>query len=107
MAQAAFEQIAIAEEKAKSLRDSMAEKQKADIKNANAAAATIILNAKQKVESEKQSQALLFENESESKKENAAREIHIKCSLVRTRAAEQRKRALDFIFRGVTDSGNK
>lgn len=106
MAGSAFEKLAAAEAEAEKIKRDGAEKQHAQVQKAHADGEAMIAKARQSAENgiaalEKE----LIERDGKSR-ENIEREINIKCSLVRTRAEERRKAALDFIFRGVTNGGN-
>lgn len=107
MAQTVFEKIASAESAAEEIRNKALEKQKDDLKNANAEAEAVVGAAKQNAEQQKAEDERLFASESAANKEDAERQIMIKCSLVRNQAGERKKSALDYIFRGVTGSGSK
>ena len=96
MAESAFEKLASAEAEAEKIRQTGAENQREQLKRAKADGDEKGLETLEKK---------LAERDGESR-ENIEREIKIKCSLVRTKAEERRKAALDFIFRGVTNSGN-
>ena len=97
MAESAFEKLASAEAEAEKIRQ---------LKRAKADGDEIIASAHKNAEKGLETlEKKLAERDGESR-ENIEREIKIKCSLVRTKAEERRKAALDFIFRGVTNSGN-
>jgi len=103
MAESAFEKLASAEAEAEKIRQTGAENQREQLKRAKADGDEIIASAHKNAEKGLQT---LEKKLAERDRENIEREIKIKCSLVRTKAEERRKAALDFIFRGVTNSGN-
>ena len=105
MAESAFEKLASAEAEEK-IRQTGAENQREQLRRAKADGDEIIASAHKNAEKGLETlEKKLAERDGESR-ENIEREIKIKCSLVRTKAEERRKAALDFIFRGVTNSGN-
>ena len=106
MAESAFEKLASAEAEAEKIRQTGAANQREQRKRAKADGDEIIASAHKNDEKGLETlEKKLAERDGESR-ENIEREIKIKCSLVRTKAEERRKAALDFIFRGVTNSGN-
>ena len=106
MAESAFEKLAAAEAEAERIKQAGAENQREQIQKARADGDAMIAQARKNAENGLEAlDKKLAERDGESR-ENIEREIKIKCSLVRTKAEERRKAALDYIFRGVTNGGN-
>lgn len=106
MAESAFEKLAAAEAEAERIKQAGAENQRAQIQKARADGDAMIAQARKNAKNGLEAlDKKLAERDGESR-ENIEREIKIKCSLVRTKAEERRKAALDYIFRGVTNGGN-
>ena len=98
--------MAAAEAEAERIKQAGAENQRAQIQKARADGDAMIAQARKNAENGLEAlDKKLAERDGESR-ENIEREIKIKCSLVRTKAEERRKAALDYIFRGVTNGGN-
>ncbi len=106
MAESAFAKLAMAESEAEAIKQAGLESQRQAVLKAHEDAEAIVANARENATKALESLEAKLKKRDAEAQDNIGREVNIKCSYVRTKAEERRKTALDYIFKGVTNSGN-